>query len=309
MAAIEASIIIPTKNGATHLEEVLQMIYAQEYSKPFEVIVIDSGSTDCTLEIVKRYPVAKLLQIRPEDFGHGKTRNLGAELARGKYLVFLTQDAVPATDRWLCNLVGNLERPGVAGAYGRQIPREGTNPMERFFLNTYYPACPVVKSGKEGKTDIAGIFFSNANSAIRQEVFQKYPFSEDLIMSEDQEWAKRVLSIGYDIVYDPEAAVCHSHNYSLKAVFQRYFDSGVSLGKFATREYSTGAFAGSGLKYVKEEMKFLAGNGYLKWIPYAVLYDLSKFAGVSLGRKEKYLPATTKRRLSMHSYYWLIESK
>jgi len=220
MSEIKASIIIPTKDGATHLDKVLEMIYAQAHEQPFEVIVIDSGSTDGTLDIVRRYPV-KLVQIAPEDFGHGKTRNLGAELAEGKYLVFLTQDAVPAADRWLFNLIGNLEVPEVAGAYGRQISWEGTNPMERFFLNTHYPAYPMVKSVKEGKTDIATIFFSNANSALKKDVLRTYPFSEDLIMSEDQEWAKRVLLDGYEIVYDPEAAVYHSHNYSLKAVFKR----------------------------------------------------------------------------------------
>jgi len=300
---VEASIIIPTKNGATYLENVLQMIYAQAYEHPFEVIVIDSGSTDGTLDIVERYPV-KLIEIRPEDFGHGKTRNLGAELAEGRCLVLLTQDAVPASDGWLSKLVENLERPEVAGVYGKQIPRVGTNPMEHFFLNTHYPTHRMVKSGKEGKTDITTIFFSNVNSAVRREVFQKYSFVEDLIMSEDQEWAKRVLSKGYEIVYDPEAAVYHSHNYSLKTAFERYFDSGVSLGKFAGGEYTPGGFTTSGLKYVKEEMKFLVGNGYLKWIPYAVLYDLSKFVGVSLGKKHKYFPAAAKRRLSMHSDYW-----
>jgi len=132
MSEIEVSIIIPTKDGATHLEKVLEMIYAQAHEQPFEVIVIDSGSTDGTLDIVKRYP-ARLVEIRPEDFGHGKTRNLGAELAEGKYLVFVTQDAIPATNRWLYSLLRNLELPEVAGVYGRQVPMEDTNPMESFF--------------------------------------------------------------------------------------------------------------------------------------------------------------------------------
>ena len=303
MSEIEASIIIPTKNGGTYLEKVLQMIYAQAYEHPFEVIVIDSGSTDDTLDIVNHYP-ARLVQIRPEDFGHGKTRNLGAELAEGKYLVFLTQDAVPASDRWLFNLVGNLKTPEVAGAYGRQIPRGDTNPVEQFFLNTKYPTYRMVKSAKQGKIDMNTIFFSSVNSAIKKEVFQQYPFSENLIMSEDQEWAKRVLLAGYEIVYDPEAAVYHSHTYSLKTVFRRYFDSGASLGQFASGEYSSIAFAGSGLNHVRDELKFLVGNRHLKWVPYAVLYDLSKFVGISLGKKHKYFPAAAKRRLSMHSDYW-----
>jgi len=303
MAKIEVSIIIPTKNGGAHLENVLQMIYAQVCDYPFEVIVIDSGSVDNTLDIVKRYPV-KLLEIKPEDFGHGKTRNFGAELAEGKYLVFITQDAVPATDKWLAKLVRNLERPTVAGAYGRQIPREDTNPMEQFFLSTRYPAHAKVKSNGVGKMDMHMIFFSNANSAIKKDVLQRYPFPHDLIMSEDQEWAKRVLLNEYEIVYDPEAAVYHSHNFCLKTVFRRYFDSGVSLRQFASNEYSSRGFVGNGLYYVRHEMKFLVRRRYVKWLPYAVIYDLGKFAGVSFGKRARYLPAFVKRRLSMHSHYW-----
>jgi len=303
MGEVEASIIIPAKNGATHLAKNLELIYAQSYPHPFEVIVIDSGSVDGTLDIVKRYS-AKLVEIRPEDFGHGKTRNLGAKLAEGKYLVFITQDAIPATDRWLSNLVRNLESPEVAGVYGRQIPRELTNPAEQAFINMLYPAHKIVKSIKQGKIDMNTIFFSNVNSAIKKDVLQRYPLLENLIMSEDQEWAKRVLLNGYEIIYDPEAAVYHSHNFGLRTVFQRYFDSGVSLGLIATDEYSSGRFIRNGFNQVREELKFLVRNGYVKWIPYASLYDLSKFMAVSLGKKERYLPVAIKKRLSKHSYYW-----
>lgn len=155
MAQIESSIIIPTKNGGAIFSQAMEMLYAQKYDKPYEVIVIDSGSTDGTLEIVNRYPVVKLVQIKPEDFGHGKTRNLGARLAEGRYLVFITQDAVPATDRWLFNLVRNLERPEVAGSYGRQIPREDTNPMEKNIMPTRIKA-PIRKSTKVARTEEMG---------------------------------------------------------------------------------------------------------------------------------------------------------
>lgn len=300
---VSVSIIIPTKNGATYLAKTLEMIFLQHYPRPFEVIVIDSGSVDRTLEIVKRYPV-RLVEIRPKDFGHGKTRNLGSKLAAGKYIVFISQDAIPATKRWLLNLVRNLERPEVAGIYGRQIPKEDANPIERSFLNIRYPPYKMVGSIKQGQIDITTIFFSNANSAIKKDILQRYPLLENLIMSEDQEWAKRVLLNGYGIIYDPEAAVYHSHNYNLITLFKRYFDSGVSLGQIAAKEYTFNKFIKNGLNQVRQEMKFLARNGYIKWIPYMVLYDLCKFMAVSLGKKERYLPAIVKRQLSRHSYYW-----
>jgi len=303
VAEVEVSIIIPTKNGGANSAKTPVMVYGQYYPRPFEVIIIDCGSIDDTLDIVRRY-AARLVQIRPEDFGHGRTRNLGARLAEGRCLVFITQDAVPATDRWLFNLVRNLDDPDVAGVYGRQIPRRNTNPMEHFFLNSRYPAHRIVQSARQGQMNMHTIFFSNVNSAVKREVFDRQPFHDDIIMSEDQEWARRVLLNGYDVIYDPEAAVYHSHNFGPRQVFKRYFDSGVSLGQFARSEYSWGKFIRRGLNYVRQEMEFLVGNGYLWWIPYAFVYDVAKFVGISLGKRERYLAAALKRRLSMHSDYW-----
>jgi rhamnosyltransferase len=300
------SILIPTKNAGGDFQDTLEAIYAQKYPGEFEVIIVDSGSIDNTLAIAENYST-KVHRIKPEDFSHGKTRNLAASLATSDYLVFLTQDAVPATDRWLSNLIRNFKDSKVAGVYGRQIPRKGTKPMECFFLNTWYPLSRMVKGAGRGKLDMSTIFFSNANSAIRKEIWEKYPFDNTLIMSEDQEWAKKVLLAGYKIIYDPEAAVYHSHNYSLKTVFRRYFDSGVSLNQFAGKEYSS--FTSEGLAYTKDEMRFLITHGYIKWLPYTILYDLAKFFGVSLGKREKYLPLALKRRLSLHSYYWSMVGK
>jgi len=296
-----ASIIIPTKNAGSDFQDVLEAIYAQKYPGDLEVIIVDSGSTDNTLEIARNYP-AKVHQIKPEDFGHGKTRNFAASLATGDYLIFLTQDAVPASEGWLSNLTRNFEDNKVAGVYGRQIPREGTNPMESFFLHTNFPLSRMVKSADHGIVAMNTIFFSNVSSAIRNEVFREYSFDENIIMSEDQEWAKKVLLAGYKIVYDPESSVYHSHNWDIKTLFQRYFDSGVSLSQFASKEF--GNFTSAGLALVASEIKFLMTNGYVRWLPREVVYDLTKFLALSLGKRERYLPLSLKKRLSMHSYHW-----
>ncbi|MCK4667799.1 glycosyltransferase family 2 protein, partial [Candidatus Dependentiae bacterium] len=86
---ISVSIIIPTKNGEKYLDRVLNMLFSQETAFDFEVIIIDSGSKDKTLKIIKKYP-AQLIKIRPREFGHGKTRNYGVGISKGKFLVFLT---------------------------------------------------------------------------------------------------------------------------------------------------------------------------------------------------------------------------
>ena len=293
---IKASIILLTKNAGSEFEKTLEMIFSQKYEEEYEVIMIDSGSKDNTLEIARKYPT-KIYEIPPEEFGHGKTRNFGANLSKGDYLVFITQDAVPIDAKWLENLTKDLSNPEIAGVYGRQIPKSNANPMERFFLSQFYPEKGKIKYLYQNAKDI---FFSNVNSAIKKGIWKKHKFSNDLTMSEDQEWSKRVLSQGYKLVYEPKAGVYHSHNYSLKTVFQRYFDSGASLENFASKEYGSSNFLIEGIRYFKNEIKFLYTNGYKKWIPYAIIYDFCKFSGMFLGKKEKHIPMIIKKRLSLH---------
>lgn len=126
----DVSIIIPVKNGARYLEEVLQGIYAQQTRHVYEVIVIDSGSNDRSLEIAAGFP-ARVARIRPEEFNHGGTRNLGGKLAHpdSRYLVYLTQDATPLPG-WLEYLIAPLEEEmQVAGAFSRHVPRPDCNPI------------------------------------------------------------------------------------------------------------------------------------------------------------------------------------
>ena len=104
---IEVSIVIPSYNGGEDFTKCLQMVFEQKVSFPFEVIVIDSGSTDGTLDFLKGYPI-RLKQISPKEFNHGLTRNMGMELARGRYVVLMTQDAIPADNYWLENILVNF---------------------------------------------------------------------------------------------------------------------------------------------------------------------------------------------------------
>ena len=103
---MDASIVIPTKNGGQRLASVLKAIFSQNTRYEYEVICIDSGSTDATLDVIRSFPSCRLVQIAPEDFGHGRTRNLGASLSSGEFVIFVTQDALPASDRWLESFSG-----------------------------------------------------------------------------------------------------------------------------------------------------------------------------------------------------------
>jgi rhamnosyltransferase len=241
------SILLLCYNGDPYLDEVLTAIYSQKTRFHFEVIAIDSGSSDRTLEIIRRYPV-KLHQIPNREFGHGKTRNLGIKLASGQYVVFLTQDATPAHETWLENLVRPLvEDQCVAGVYSRQIPRLDCNPCEWRDIQLGAGPIRLVKSVNfedefQKKTYESHyrqfILFSNVSSCIRKEVLEQMPFNEKIIMVEDQEWCKRAIEAGYAVVYEPASAVYHSHNHPLKMIYKRHFDYGASYKKFSSLNLS-----------------------------------------------------------------------
>ncbi|MGA2159074.1 MAG: glycosyltransferase family A protein [Dehalococcoidia bacterium] len=284
LAPVDTSIIILTKNGGDNFPRLLERIYSQQYTGSYEVIVIDSGSTDGTLEATRKYPL-KLIEIKPEEFHHGRTRNLGADMAEGSYLVYITQDALPLNNDWLQKLTDNFLDARVAMVVGRQIPREDTKPPEKF---TYFYDFPDFRLRIEpGAKDYYhnNNFVSDSNSAFRKDVLQRLRFSESIVMAEDKELAARILAENYVIIYDPQAAVIHSHDFSLKEIFERALDYGVSLRQGAGaiagpgKSIMTKVFevTGSKLRYLNEQ------RGWL-YLPFMILYDFCFYLGFHLGK-------------------------
>jgi rhamnosyltransferase len=262
---------------------VLEKVATQRIEIPFEVVIVDSGSDRDDVARMRSYPVG-FHQIRSTEFGHGRTRNLLASLARGEVLLFLSQDAEPASDDWMSRLLSPLREHQVAGAYARQIPRPTADPLIRFFLERTYgprPASRHLTSSTAARLD--DIFFSNVSSAIRRDVWQQYQFPDDVIMSEDQYWAFSVLNAGYKLVYVPDAQVYHSHNYTLPTLFRRNWQSGASLrGLIAD---SPSAICRRGLSYVVDQARFLMRDGRAHWVPYMLVYEATKAAGFTMGMR------------------------
>jgi len=304
MKTRKASFILPTRNVERYIGPILESILSQNYGGDVEVLVMDS-SDDKTPQIAKNFPV-RLVRVEPEDYNYGKTRNEGAAMTDGEFLVFLSTDVEITDKSWLSKLLRHFADPQVAGVYGRQIPKEQSPPMEQFFILNTYPEESSVLSLAEGKTKKGLVFFSNTNSAIRRSVWEQIKLPE-MLKSEDQEWAKRALIRGYKIVYDAEAAVYHSHKYSLKGVFQEYFDSGACmpiLQRGWSLNYHLVDFVVDGLKFVSREYHFLLKNGYWYVIPYGVLYDIMKFFGIFLGSKQHYMPLWMKKALCKKKNHW-----
>jgi GT2 family glycosyltransferase/SAM-dependent methyltransferase len=301
------SVIVPVRNGGEDLRRCLEGIRAQRTEHEVETVVVDSASDDGSPALARELG-ARVHEIALAEFNHGATRNLAAELAGGDTLVFTSQDAVPDDPGWLERLVLPLtDDPGIAGVYGRQLPHYDASAPERFFLDFLYgPWERTQRVNGRSELDLRTTLFSNVNAAIRRDVWERFRFADDIIMSEDQEWAVRVLLAGYSLRYEPGASVRHSHPYTIGSAFRRFFDSGVSAERayLAGERPSARALRAEAMRYAREELAWLAREGEARSIPYAAAYELAKYAGVQLGARHRLLPRFVKRRLSALPSYW-----
>jgi len=297
------SIVILTKNAGRRFENLLTNLKSQSY-QDFEIVVVDSGSTDNTLEFARKYG-CKIHQIKPDEFHHSRTRNLGAELATGDYLVFITQDVMPLDDQFLEIIINNLQGEKVAGVYGRQIAYPDANPIEKFFYEYFYPSERKTITFKDveklSEFYVSNVFISDVCSAIKKDVWEKYKFDERIIMAEDKKWAIDVLKAGFELIYEPKIKVYHSHRYSLISGFKRRFDDGVAMRQIC----DSGSVASRGFSYLINEMKYLSKN-YSQWVPYALVYDFVRFTGFALGKNYGYVPNVLRKKISKHSGWWNV---
>jgi len=221
------SIFIPVKDGAKTVGLLMDAIFAQMTDLSYEVVLIDSGSTDGTLDILRKYPV-RLYEIRPQDFNHGSTRNQGIAHCRGDLVINIVQDAIPADRLWLDKMVRNFSDESVAGVFCRQIPWDHHDIFTKRQLNIWTGPEREIKCitdrDKYDKMKPVDKFrfcaFDNVCSCLRKEVWEKYKF-EETEFAEDLIWGKKILENGFKIVYEPATAVIHSHDRSLWSEYKR----------------------------------------------------------------------------------------
>ncbi|MEX2030830.1 MAG: glycosyltransferase [Anaerolineales bacterium] len=223
--------MIPTRNGGSLFERVLEKIRGQLVEGGVEIVVVDSGSSDQTVEVARRHG-ARLFQIAPRDFNHGLTRNHGIEQARGEIVVLMTQDALPANPHLMEKLIEPFDDPLVAGVFARQLPRPDADPVTRRNLENWITGGDIrqvryIQDSKDFERlspmeRYAFCVFDNVCSAVRKSVWQEIPFPR-AVFGEDIEWGQRTLRAGWKIVFEPQAVVEHSHQRPVAYEYRRTY--------------------------------------------------------------------------------------
>ena len=218
--APEVSIVMRSFNEAWALRDTLAMLRRQ-VGPSWELIVIDSGSTDGSVEIIREFGPAHFIQIESRDYVPGRVMNHGMRLARANRVLFLNADATPANDNWLAPLAHALGNPNVAAVFGRQVPR----PDCRAVFACDYERC----FGENRESANWDHFFSMVSSGLRKDIWSLRGFLENLQYAEDDEYTRWARAQGYKVVYCPDSVAVHSHNYTSQQAYKRAFGDAKAL--------------------------------------------------------------------------------
>lgn len=319
MDSVDISIVILSKNEECNIGPVLDMVFKQDIDKQHEVIIIDSGSKDSTLDIAKRYPV-KILQIPAEEFGHGRTRNQGVKIAGGEIIVFLNADAIPKDENWLNSLIANFKNDEkIAGVYSRIYPKANCNPLRSWeilndssfhnkkrikYIENFDNYYHMNSRNKRRFLD-----FQTISCAIKRDVVFRYPF-KDIRFGEDLEWSKRIMEKGFKIIFEPESTVFHSHDFylSFTKTFKKHFDD-AKLNNHLFNIWSWRNFpilAGHiGYKIFRDVRYIVRLNKdmlyKIGWLFYSPVIRLAEFFGIIFGANSHLLPNRLRNHFSLVS--------
>jgi glycosyltransferase involved in cell wall biosynthesis len=294
------SVVIPVRDGERHLEALLTALLREA---PDEVLVIDSGSRDCSLEIARAAGV-DVLEIPASDFGHGRTRNLGAERTSGDLICFLTQDALPA-EGWL-DAYREAFTLGehVGAAYGPHLPRGDTSPMIARELTEFFAGfAPNGRPAVQGPN--GPVFLSNVNACYSRRCWQEIRFP-DVAYAEDQAFAKAMLAAGWTKVYHPGAAVEHAHDFGPVEFMRRYFDEYRGLRETLghIEPITVRGLGGTTRRQVRSDLGWMDARGWssarrARWTARSAVHHSSRQVFAALGSRADRLPGAVQRAISL----------
>ena len=229
----KCSIVIRCYNEEQHIEKLLKGITEQDYAD-VEVIIVDSGSTDGTLDIVADYPV-KIVSLKPSEFTFGYSLNLGCREATGEFIAIVSAHVYPLYRDWLSNLLKPFQDPAVSLTYGKQQGNEITKYSEHQVFAKWFPN----KSCQNQPYP----FCNNANAAVRRSVWENIPYDETLTGLEDLHWASLAQELGHKIAYVADAPIVHVHDEDFSRICNRYRREAIALKRiFPKEQFSFGDF-------------------------------------------------------------------
>lgn len=312
---MKASVVIPTKNAGVQFHRVLKAVMEQKTPWSYEVLVIDSGSTDGTVEFVESVARVRLHQIPASEFGHGKTRNLGISLTSGEFAVMITHDALPANENWLYELVKAVEQDqSVAGAFGRHMAYEHDGPYLERDLRLHFDGFlqwpSVVSKDDDIERYEADVgyrqvlhFFSDNNACLRRTVWEKIPYPE-VDFAEDQLWADQIIKAGYGKAYADNAIVYHSHTFGFVELCRRSFDESRALQRLFGYELcpSIMHMIGQSVQSTIADVRYLFNEGRIWsefiWAIRAPFRNTGRQVGYYLGQREERIPSSIVKLIS-----------
>lgn len=297
------AVIVPTYQAGKHANALVEALKLQAIH-PSQVLVVDSSSTDGSTQIFRNFG-ARVVVIPQKDFNHGGTRRYATELEPTRdFYIFLTQDCIPRPGA-LLRLVSSFREPIVGMSYGRQLPVPHARAIERHArLFNYTPRSEIRDLSDRARMGVKSTFCSDSFAAYRREALSAIGgFPEDVYFGEDQILGGRMLLSGWKLAYCADAEGVHSHAYSLRQEFRRYFDVGVFHARNTWLLQEFGAAEGEGLKFVLSELKYLIRHEPLS-IPSAIARTFVKYAGYKAGRMESKLSLQMKKKLSANPSYW-----
>lgn len=211
---MKCSIIIRAFNEEKHIGKLIKGIKNQKTTYEIEIILVDSGSTDNTIQIAKNEG-AIIVSIKPEEFSFGYALNIGCEKANGEILLFASAHVYPVYNNWIEKMLEPFNKNNVALVYGRQIGDKLSKYSEKRLLTKWFPSTSNYHQLHP--------FCNNANAAIRKSLWNEQHYDETLTGLEDLAWAEKILQKGYHLFYEAEAIIVHVHEETPKKVYNRYF--------------------------------------------------------------------------------------
>jgi rhamnosyltransferase len=306
------SIVILVKNEIHHLQKSIPIILAQSFQYPFEIIIIDSGSTDGSVQFIKeiscRDKSVSLIELPSDEFHHARTRNYGSRLAKGDLAVFLGGDAIPYDSNWLMDLVSPVlegESQGVAASYGKQVPRKDIGIGNYCRMTFNYDDNYRVKDKYSTLSRKELYFFSSVNCCINKNLLTYPYFDEKVPVNEDVTLSYKIINNNLKIVYSPLARVLHSHDYSNYEILCRYFDNAVTYTDIGIFEDDVKSINDDKKRFIRFGLANLKNKPLIDWLRFA-FFIVSAGIGLKLGQNYNFIPTTISSRLSKYDVVRLL---